>query len=74
MPPAHFHAGNDEAYFVLDGTGEMTVDGETRPVRPGDAVLIPSGAWHAISAKSPSGLWFLCCCSPPYSHEDTYFE
>jgi mannose-6-phosphate isomerase-like protein (cupin superfamily) len=34
-------------------------------------VLIPAGAWHQIRAIEPLG--FLCCCSPPYAHDDTYF-
>ena len=38
---------------------------------PGDAILIPPGAWHQITADQP--LRFLCCCAPPYAHEDTYF-
>jgi mannose-6-phosphate isomerase-like protein (cupin superfamily) len=41
-------------------------------VGPGDAILISPGAWHSIMAREP--LRFLCCCAPPYSHEDTYFE
>ena len=47
------------------------VDGESRPVATGDAVLIPPGAWHQISAIVD--LQFLCCCAPPYTHDDTYF-
>ena len=39
---------------------------------PGDAILIPSGTRHAIMATEP--LRFLCCCAPPYKHEDTYLE
>jgi mannose-6-phosphate isomerase-like protein (cupin superfamily) len=49
----------------------MEIDGEERPVAPGDAILIPPGAWHQITASQT--LRFLCCCAPPYSHEDTYF-
>ena len=68
----HFHKNSEEFYFILDGHGSMMIDGETRDVRPGDAVLIPPGAWHTITGRT--ALRFLCCCSPPYSHEDTYFE
>jgi len=39
----------------------------------GDAVLIPPGAWHQIRALD-GRLRFLCCCAPPYRHEDTFFE
>ena len=38
----------------------------------GDAILIPSGVWHTITATEP--LRFLCCYAPPYTHEDTYSE
>lgn len=67
----HYHKCSEEFYFLLEGEGLMEIDGETRPVGPGDAILIPPGAWHQITAKSP--LRFLCCCAPPYAHEDTYF-
>jgi mannose-6-phosphate isomerase-like protein (cupin superfamily) len=68
----HYHARTEEIYFLLEGEGEMEVDGDRRHVGPGDAVLIPAGAWHQIRAETP--LRFLCCCAPPYSHDDTYFE
>lgn len=67
----HFHKLSEEFYFVLEGSGEMEIDGEKRTVAPGDAILIPAGAWHTIRATS--AMRFLCCCAPPYSHEDTYF-
>ena len=68
----HYHRASEEIYFLLEGEAEMELDGERRRVGPGDAVLIPPGAWHEIRALEP--LRFLCCCAPPYRHEDTYFE
>jgi mannose-6-phosphate isomerase-like protein (cupin superfamily) len=68
----HYHKLAEEFYFILEGSGEMEIDGETRSVGPGDAILIPPGAWHTITARE--ALRFLCCCAPPYAHEDTYFE
>ena len=68
----HFHKIAEEFYFILEGRGTMMIDGESRAVGPGDAILIPPGAWHMIVADE--ALRFLCCCAPPYSHEDTYFE
>lgn len=68
----HYHRLSEEFYFILEGTGEMEIDGETAAVGPGDAILIPQGAWHQIRAKT--ALRFLCCCAPAYTHEDTYFE
>jgi len=68
----HYHKVSEEFYFILEGRGRMEIDGEKRKVGVGDAILIPAGAWHTIEAEE--GLRFLCCCAPPYSHEDTYFE
>jgi mannose-6-phosphate isomerase-like protein (cupin superfamily) len=67
----HYHKLAEEFYFLLEGSGVIEVDGARAEVTAGDAILIPSGAWHQISAREP--LRFLCCCAPPYSHEDTYF-
>ena len=67
----HYHKLSEEFYFLLAGTARMEIDGETQDVGPGDAILIPAGAWHQITAKTD--LRFLCCCAPPYEHADTYF-
>ena len=69
----HYHAASEELYYLLDGEGEMEVDGERARVGPGDAILIPPGARHQITADATC-LRFLCCCSPPYRHEDTFFD
>lgn len=68
----HYHRLAEEFYFVLEGRGVIEIDGESRAVGAGDAILIPPGAWHTIRAEE--ALRFLCCCAPPYAHEDTYFE
>jgi mannose-6-phosphate isomerase-like protein (cupin superfamily) len=70
----HYHRQAEEIYFVLKGSGRMEVDGDTRMIRPGDAVLIPAGAWHTLENNGNSELRFLCCCAPPYAHEDIFFE
>ena len=70
----HHHRQSEELYFILEGKGMMEVNGEMRQVSPGDGILIPAGAWHQIRASETAPLQFLCCCSPPYSHEDTYFD
>ncbi|MFK7850276.1 MAG: cupin domain-containing protein [Akkermansiaceae bacterium] len=68
----HYHKDSEEFYYILDGRGEIEIDGSVEKVEPGDAILIPAGAWHTIQATEE--LVFLCCCAPPYRHEDTYFE
>ena len=67
----HYHARSEEIYVLLEGTGEMEVEGDRRRVVPGDAILIPPGAWHTLRAGA-GGARLLCMCAPPYSHDDTY--
>jgi mannose-6-phosphate isomerase-like protein (cupin superfamily) len=67
----HQHRETEEIYMLLDGEADLEVDGESRHVGAGDAILIPAGAWHQITATAP--LRFLCCCVPPYRDDDTYF-
>jgi mannose-6-phosphate isomerase-like protein (cupin superfamily) len=68
----HYHGVSEEIYFFVDGGGTMEVDGEEREVGPGDAVLIPPGAWHTLRAGG-QGARLLCMCAPPYTHDDTFF-
>ena len=68
----HYHKLSEEFYYILEGSGTMEIDGEEREVGVGDAILIPAGAWHQIHAGE--ALRFLCCCAPPYAHDDTYFS
>jgi mannose-6-phosphate isomerase-like protein (cupin superfamily) len=70
----HRHPETEEMYYVLSGAGRITVGGETRDVGPLDAVLIPPGTPHTIANTGQKPLVFLCCCAPPYSHEDTVLE
>ena len=69
----HYHRSLEELYYVVAGQGLMEIDGQTRTVGPGDAILIPPGAWHQLHADKGGEIKILCCCAPPYSHEDTYF-
>jgi len=69
----HYHGVTEEIYLVTSGGGTLEVDGVSREVATGDAVLIPPGAWHELVA-GPAGAQLLCMCAPPYSHEDTQFS
>ena len=49
VPPPHSHADHEELVYVLDGTLRYTVGGETRDLKPGDAMGTPKGVPHAFS-------------------------
>jgi quercetin dioxygenase-like cupin family protein len=68
----HYHAESEEIYLIVEGGGELEVDGDRRQVGAGDAIRIPPGAWHELTAGD-DGVRLLCCCVPPYADTDTYF-
>lgn len=79
LPPGasttpHRHPKTEEIYYIVAGQGLMQVDEESSEAGPGDAVAIPPGARHQITNTGSSMLKFLCCCAPPYEHEDTLLE
>jgi uncharacterized cupin superfamily protein len=41
--PYHYHTGNEEAIYVLDGEGVLRHDGEREPLAAGDYVALPAG-------------------------------
>jgi mannose-6-phosphate isomerase-like protein (cupin superfamily) len=71
MPPAHAHVGNDEAYFVLDGTVEFHVAGEVFPGTSGTFVLVPAGEAHTFGNTSDGPARLLVLHAPAL---DGYFE
>ena len=68
---AHYHIRTEEIYYITHGRGKMTIQGKEREVAVGDAVAIPPGQVHQIENIGAQELRLLCCCSPPYEHEDT---
>src|SRR4029453_9709959 len=59
--PRHYHAVTEGHSLSTRGGGILEVAGESRDVSAGDAVLIPPGAWHELTA-GPAGAQLLCMC------------
>ena len=49
----------DEIYYVLSGTGTMTLDGKTVTVTPGTAVLTRTGSSHSLRQTGSDDLVIL---------------
>ena len=60
--PKHAHLANDEAIYVVAGTGELTIGEESTQVVAGDFVLLPSGAdkAHVLVNNSEEEIVYLC--------------
>ena len=50
----HTHTANDEAYFLLSGSGTLIFDGEEYEMNAGDISLCTIGHSHGYIAKTDS--------------------
>jgi oxalate decarboxylase/phosphoglucose isomerase-like protein (cupin superfamily) len=64
----HSHAGQEEVYFFVQGTGVMLVDEERFRVGPGSVMLIPDGAFHRVINDGDSNLLFNCVFDGKRNH------
>jgi mannose-6-phosphate isomerase-like protein (cupin superfamily) len=67
----HRHLATEEIYHVTAGRAVMTLGDAAFEISIGDTVRIPPGTPHRLENIGDSPLRVLCCCTPPYSHEDT---
>ena len=51
-PPAHRHASEDDAFYLLEGELVFTADGEEVVAGPGTFVLVPPGVEHTFENRS----------------------
>jgi quercetin dioxygenase-like cupin family protein len=75
--PIHRHFQMDEAFYVLDGSGIVTLNDVPHPFEKGGTIFIPKNSWHGFSNPdhellllwlvSPAGLdgFFRETCNPP---------
>ena len=67
----HKHFQTEELYHVTAGTGRMQLGDTVFVVGAGDTICIAPGTPHCIANTGEIPLRILCCCTPPYSHDDT---
>ena len=68
----HVHNGAEEVLYVLDGTGDIQVEGATYPVNPGRAVFVPDGAEHSYVNTGSDHLVVLGSLAPPIDPGDIH--
>lgn len=64
----HSHAGQEEVYFFVQGTGVMQVDEQRFRVNAGDIILIPDGAFHRVINDGEMHLVFNCVFDGKRNH------
>ena len=60
VPFVHRHVKNEEVYGVLEGRGELYIDGEVVELKAGDWFRISPEGRRAIRAAADQGIRFVC--------------
>ncbi len=68
LPPGssvgeHTHAGDEEYYYILEGEGEMTLDGVVHKVTAGDLTAVFPGGSHALKNTGSTDMRILVICA-----------
>lgn len=65
----HYHRRSAELYYVLEGEGEVLLDGQAYPVRKGSIVHIPPGVIHGARGR----MRVLVVGVPDIAEDDIFF-
>lgn len=66
----HYHKRLTEIYLVLEGEGEIELDGERFPVKPMSAIMIKPGCRHRAIGK----MKIINIPVPAFDPEDEWFD
>jgi mannose-6-phosphate isomerase-like protein (cupin superfamily) len=66
----HYHKKLTEIYLILEGQGQMELDGRMLPVKPFTAVFIKPGCRHRAVGK----MRIINVSIPPFDPKDEYFD
>ena len=62
----------EQIYFILEGSGSMTVGSESEQVGPGDCVFIPSSSDHGLINDGDSTLRYFSASAPTFEKSELY--
>jgi len=71
-PPDHVHFSQEEVFFIIKGTYELTVGGQTSTVGPGTIVFIPRNVVHRFKNVGDTTACMLDWTLP--GGQDHYFK
>jgi len=64
----HYHKRLSETYYVIEGEGEIELDGIRKRIEPGTVIYIPPGTVH----RAIGNLKILNIVVPPFDPEDEH--
>ena len=61
----------EQMYYILEGSGLMTIDNEDKQITGGDCIFIPSNSEHGLKNCGDGVLRYLSAASPSFSLEES---
>jgi mannose-6-phosphate isomerase-like protein (cupin superfamily) len=65
------HEDNDQMLYLVEGSGQVTLNGETANFDTGDIVLVPAGTRHNFVTKGDQAMKIITAYAPPHHPEGT---
>jgi len=68
----HAHKVQEQVYYVIEGEGVLTMDGERHLMRKHDYVYLPAGVRHEFTNTGTTSLVFFVITSPGTDEQGTF--
>ncbi len=65
------HPDNDQTLYLVDGVGQVVLDGHAADFNTGDLVLVPAGTKHNFITKGDEAMKIITTYSPPHHPDGT---
>lgn len=65
------HPDNDQVLYLVEGAGQVVLDGQASDYNAGDLVLVPAGTKHNFITKGEAAMKIITTYSPPHHPDGT---
>ena len=65
------HPDNDQTLYLVEGSGEAILDGESMEFNVGDIILVAAGTRHNFITKGEQAMKIITAYAPPHHPEGT---
>ncbi len=65
------HPDNDQVLYLVEGKGQVVLNGNTEDFNPGDIVLVKAGTKHNFISSKDIGMKIITTYSPPHHPQGT---
>jgi len=65
------HPDNDQTLYLVQGSGQVVLDGQAADFNSGDLVVVPAGTLHNFITKGSEPMKIITTYSPPHHPDGT---